>query len=190
MEMQQTLYVTDRTGWRNWLEEHGSSEKEIWLIYYKRDTGIPSIPYDDSVEEALCFGWIDSIIQTIDAEKYARKFTPRTNADKWSHLNLDRMRKLVGTGKMTPAGLKLIDPQLLKKDPFAQKPQENSEAFKAVTALLRKYPLAWRNFSSMASSYQKRYLQWISAAKSESTRQHRVDEAVMLLEQNKKLPMK
>jgi len=190
MNMPLTFTTTERADWRRWLEENGRSEKEVWFIYYKRDSGKTSLPYDDTVEEALCFGWIDSIIQTVDEEKYARKFTPRTNAEKWSSLNLQRMRKLVGTGQMTKAGLEMIDPVLLKKDPYQKERPEASADFMAVKQALKRYPLAWRNFCAMAPSYQKRYLGWICAAKQETTRQRRIDEAVALLEKNQKLPMK
>src|SRR4030095_1078478 len=71
-----TLYVTDRAAWRAWLEEHHASEREVWLVYYKKHTGRPRIPYDDAVEEALCFGWIDSIVRRLDDEKFAQKFNP------------------------------------------------------------------------------------------------------------------
>jgi uncharacterized protein YdeI (YjbR/CyaY-like superfamily) len=77
MEMLKTLYVTDREAWRAWLEEHYALEDELWLVFYKKLTGCASIPYEASVEEALCFGWVDSLIQKIDEARYARKFTPR-----------------------------------------------------------------------------------------------------------------
>ena len=187
MNMPLTFTTTDQAEWRRWLEEHGSVEKEVWFVYYKRDSGKASLPYDDTVEEALCFGWIDSIIQKIDDEKYARKFNPRTNKDKWSALNLQRMRKLVGTGRMTPVGLAVIDPELLKKDPYKQERPDNSAEITAIKQALKGHPRAWANFSGMAPSHQKRYLMWISSAKQESTRQRRIEEAVALLEKNEKL---
>ena len=79
MKTTETLYVTNRDDWRSWLEQNYTIKKEIWLIYYKKHSRKPRIPYDDAVEEAICFGWIDSIIQKIDEEKFAQKFTPRTN---------------------------------------------------------------------------------------------------------------
>ena len=190
MKMELTFTTTELAEWRRWLEENGRSVNEVWFIYYKRDSGKTSLSYEDTVEEALCFGWIDSIIQTVDEEKYARKFTPRTNAQKWSALNLKRMRKLVGSGRMTKDGLAVIDPEWLKKDPFKKEPSETSAEFIVVKEALKRYPLAWRNFSAMAPSYQKRYLGWICSAKQEATRQRRIEEAVVLLKQNQKMPMK
>ena len=104
MKISKTLYVTDRADWRAWLERHHKSESEVWLIYYKKQTGLPRIPYDDAVEEALCFGWIDSIVKRIDDEKFAQRFTPRKAKSNWSELNRERVKKLIKEGRMTEAG--------------------------------------------------------------------------------------
>jgi uncharacterized protein YdeI (YjbR/CyaY-like superfamily) len=96
-----TLYVTNRTDWRSWLRKHHDREKEIWLIYYKQLTGKPRIPYEDAVEEALCFGWIDSTVKRLDQERYAQKFTPRRANSHWSVLNKKRAKKMIQAGKMT-----------------------------------------------------------------------------------------
>lgn len=95
MEIHKTLYVTSREEWRAWLTKHYQSEAEVWLIYYKKHTGQPRIFYDHAVEEALCFGWIDSIVKKMDDEKFAQKFTPRRDDAKWSALNKHRLRKLI-----------------------------------------------------------------------------------------------
>ncbi len=108
MKISASLYVSTREEWRAWLEQHHQGESEVWLIYYKAHTGQPSIPYEDSVEEALCFGWIDSIIQKLDEDRYARKFTPRTNTARWSEPNRRRVAKLIREGRMTAAGLAKI----------------------------------------------------------------------------------
>src|SRR5438128_11402884 len=109
MESRKTLYVASRAEWRAWLAKHHQSETEVWLIYYKKPSGRPRIPYDDAVEEALCFGWIDSIVKRIDDAKFAQKFTPRKDWTKWSELNKRRVRKLIREGNMTEAGLAKID---------------------------------------------------------------------------------
>src|SRR5512146_1433890 len=108
MKMNQTLVAQNRQEWRAWLEQHYQSESEVWLIFSKSHTGQACVSYDDSVEEALCFGWIDSIIQKIDEDTYARKYTPRTNTAKWSDLNKRRVAKLIREGRMTEAGLAKI----------------------------------------------------------------------------------
>ena len=104
MKITQTFNAPDRAAWREWLAKHGATESEIWLVYYKAGTGKPTISYEDSLEEALCFGWVDSIIQKIDEEKYARKFTPRKAGSKWFELNKHLVAKLVREGRMTEAG--------------------------------------------------------------------------------------
>src|SRR5262245_24815778 len=125
MKISKTLYVTNRVDWRAWLEKNHETESEVWLIYYKKHTGEPRIPYDDAVEEALCFGWIDSIVQTIDSEKYAQKFTPRKNSSKWSDLNKRRLRSLLEAGKMTQAGLaKISGVNLEVEEGSTPKPKE------------------------------------------------------------------
>src|SRR5207248_6123233 len=112
MEIGTTLYVKDRRQWRSWLARHHRTAPEIWLIYYKKHSGRPRIPYEDAVEEALCFGWIDSIVKAIDGETFAQKFTPRRDSSKWSALNRRRVRKLIQEGRMTEAGLAKINPAI------------------------------------------------------------------------------
>lgn len=109
MKITQTFQSPDRAAWREWLAEHGATETEVWLVYYKAGTGKPCISYTESLEEALCFGWVDSIIQKIDEEKYARKFNPRRIGSKWSELNKHLVVKLVKEGRMTEAGLSKVN---------------------------------------------------------------------------------
>ena len=103
-----TLYVTKRADWRKWLEKNHASEKEIWLVYYRKDSGKPRISYDDALEEALAFGWIDSIQKGIDDERFAQRFSPRVKGSKWSEANKERARRLLKEGRMTPAGMASI----------------------------------------------------------------------------------
>ncbi len=103
-----TFYASNRKQWRSWLSKNHNKEKEIWLIYYRAATGKPRIPYDDAVEEALCYGWIDSIIRTIDNESFAQRFSPRKSTGSLSQPNKERVRKLIRQGKMTKAGLAAI----------------------------------------------------------------------------------
>ncbi|VVB83023.1 Uncharacterised protein [uncultured archaeon] len=109
MEIGKTLYVANRKEWRDWLKKNHDKEKEIWLIYYKKISKKPRIPYDDAVEEALCFGWIDSILKSIDEEKYAQRFTPRRLKSNLSELNRKRIVNLIANKKMTSHGLKAVE---------------------------------------------------------------------------------
>lgn len=105
MEIGETLYVTNREDFRKWLEQNHRSKKEIWLIRYKKATGKPSLDYVEAVEEAICFGWIDSTEKSMDVERYALRFSPRRPKSKWTETNKERARKLAAEGKMTEAGL-------------------------------------------------------------------------------------
>ena len=112
MEIGETLYVTDREDFRRWLAENHKSKKEIWLIQYKKATKKPSINYVEAVEEALCFGWIDSTEKSIDTERYATRFSPRRPKSNWTETNKDRARRLIAKGKMTEAGFASLPPDL------------------------------------------------------------------------------
>jgi uncharacterized protein YdeI (YjbR/CyaY-like superfamily) len=191
MKMFKTLHVTSREDWHTWLEENHDKEKEVWLIFYKKHTGQSRVPYDDAVEEALCFGWIDSIVKRIDDEKYAQKFTPRKTDSKWSELNKKRVEKMIRQGRMTEAGMALIDAakKCGKWEQVISAPKELTlpPGIKDALAANKK---AWENFNQLAPSYQRLYVGWITAAKKEETRQRRLKEAVETLAQGKKLGLK
>jgi uncharacterized protein YdeI (YjbR/CyaY-like superfamily) len=190
MKIKASLYVSTREDWHAWLEQYHQSESEVWLIYYKAHAGQPSIPYEDSVEEALCFGWIDSIIQKLDDDRYARKFTPRTNTANWSDLNKRRIAKLVREGRMTEAGLaKIEDLPAFLAGPSKEKPKELIIP-PYIEQVLKEHPLAWENFCHMAPSYRRIYIGWISSAKRQETIDKRLEEAIQRLEQNLPLGMK
>jgi uncharacterized protein YdeI (YjbR/CyaY-like superfamily) len=104
-----TLKAKDRRAWRVWLKENHSSEKEVWLLFYKKRAGKASVSYEEAVEEALCFGWIDSAIRRVDDDSYAQKFTPRMPASKWSSSNLTRMRKLIEEKMVSRAGMEAYE---------------------------------------------------------------------------------
>ncbi len=186
VKITQTYEAPDRESWRRWLEAHGTSEAEVWLVYYKAGSGRTTISYLDSLEEALCFGWVDSIIQKIDEEKYARKFTPRRAGSKWSELNKHLVAKLIREGRMTEAGLAKVEfvlgeaPKARPKRPSLPLPDWLKEEF-------MKSPAAWVNFQKLAPSHQRNYIGWISDAKREETRQKRIRYAIERLEKGLQL---
>src|SRR5947208_7737437 len=108
MEIGRTLYVKDRRQWRAWLARHHKTAPEIWLIYYKKHSGRPRIPYSDAVEEALCYGWIDSITKPVDEDRWAQRFSPRRPSSRLSAMNRERVRRLIAARRMTKAGLERI----------------------------------------------------------------------------------
>ncbi|HEY5269292.1 MAG TPA: YdeI/OmpD-associated family protein [Anaerolineales bacterium] len=189
MEITKTTYAANRSEWRAWLEQHHATETEAWLVYYRKECGKPSATYLESLEEALCFGWIDSIIQKIDDEKYARKFNPRRAGSKWSELNKHLVAKLVKEGRMTGAGLATVDFNLPEAD--ASRPKRPELPLPDwLKAGLMTSPKAWENFNSLPPSHRRNYIGWISDAKKEETRQRRIWEAIERLEKNKTLGMK
>lgn len=115
MDIGKTLYVKSRREWRQWLARNYKTEKEIWLIYYKKSSRRPTVTVDEAVGEALCFGWIDSQIKSINHEKYASRFTPRGSNSNWSWRNLEMALTLLRDGKMTPAGIRRLPVPVLAK---------------------------------------------------------------------------
>jgi uncharacterized protein YdeI (YjbR/CyaY-like superfamily) len=189
--MAEELYVPNRDEWRAWLKENHDIKKAIWLIYYKKHIGKPSIPYDDSVEEALCFGWVDGVIKKLDDEKCARKFTPRKEKSRWSESNKKRAEKMIREGRMTEAGLARIT-----------EAKENGEWFKVhevskelvvppfIKTALAQNKKASEFFEKLGNSYKAQIVLWVSSAKKEETRMKRLAEVIGLLKQNKKLGLK
>ena len=180
IEPTEKLYMTDRDKWRAWLKKNHKTKKEIWLIYYKKHTGKPRIPYDDAVEEALCFGWIDSTVKRLDDEKYAQKFTPRNTRSVWSELNIKRARKMIEENKMTQAGL-LKCKDVLKG--AAKKPKSKPQKMEIVIPTdlkkaLTKNKKAQKNFKNFAPSYKRMYIGWINSAKKKETKEKRITRVV------------
>jgi uncharacterized protein YdeI (YjbR/CyaY-like superfamily) len=172
--------------WREWLAEHHESESEVWLVFHKHQTGRPSIAYDDAVDEALCFGWIDSLIKRLDDDRYARKFTPRKPDSRWSTANHKRYAQLKASGRLMPAGLKRAPTD---RSYDAPRPSP-SKVPQYIQQALRSRPAAWNYFESLAPSYRRMYIAWIDSAKQQETKTRRLQEAIGLLAAGKKLGLK
>jgi uncharacterized protein YdeI (YjbR/CyaY-like superfamily) len=180
-----TLELPSRRHWRAWLKKHHTSSPGIWLVFYKAHTGKKSIPHEDAVREALCFGWIDSLVKRLDEDRYAIKVTPRKPTSKWSNLNRKRWRELKDAGLLTPAGL-------------AAAPTNNSYAARPVIPELPDYiakalkgnPRAWEFFQQLAPTYRRNFVVWIHVAKRPHTRARRIRESISLLAAGKKLGLK
>jgi uncharacterized protein YdeI (YjbR/CyaY-like superfamily) len=187
-----TLELKDRKEWRAWLAENYNRENEIWLVYYKKATGIPSISYQDSLDEGLCFGWIDSLIKKIDERKYARKFTPRKDDSKWSLVNKKRAEQLIRDGLMTEYGLNKVEAAKRSGswDAPVQKPKLDFKMPSEFSEALKNNPQAENFFNNLAPSYQKQYLGWIVTAKRSETKQKRIKESIELLSEGKRLGLR
>jgi uncharacterized protein YdeI (YjbR/CyaY-like superfamily) len=183
MKVSAALYVTNRKQWRKWLKRHYTTKTEIWLIFHKKHTKKPVISYSDAVEEALCFGWIDSTIKTIDDEKYVRRFTPRSSQSRWSRSNILRAQKMIDEKKMTKTGLALFQ-EVRRKKIRPRKALVKSEIPLDLEYALRKNRIAWKNFNKFAAGYQKTYIRWILDAKKLETRARRIKRVVRFAAQN------
>jgi len=191
MEIQNRLYAEKREDFRNWLQKYHNTENEIWLIYYKKKTGKQCISNNQAVEEALCFGWIDSVVKSIDEEKYAKKFTPRRGESSWSELNRERAERMIKKGLMKEEGFTKIR-SAKKKGNWNKKPSQSNILqipFEFIKALAEN-KTARKNFENLASSYRKQYIGWIANAKKTKTRENRIFKTINFLENNQKLGMK
>jgi len=190
-------YFDSRKSFRNWLEKNHNRSLGIWMIFYKKHLHIECIKYDEALEEALCFGWIDSIIKKVDNDQYVRKFTPRTNLSKWSDLNKKIMLSLIENGKMTDAGLEKIDIYLktgkIDWESKTSKNDRKEKEFNIPDFILKAFAEnepALTNFSNLAQTYKRHYILWITNAKREKTILNRLEESIGLLKENKKLGLK
>ncbi|HXY08009.1 MAG TPA: YdeI/OmpD-associated family protein [Terriglobales bacterium] len=185
-ESLRTLQVGSRREWRNWLRKHHDSESLIWLVFPKRHTAEKSIRYDSAVEEALCFGWIDSIVKRLDDDSYARKFTPRKPDSRWSSINRQRYAKLKAGGLLAAPGRKRAPTGRsgdAPRPPLSVLPSYIETQLKANRR-------AWDYFEQLAPSFRRMYIAWIDSAKREETKQRRLREAIHLLASGRKLGLK
>ncbi len=176
MQITKTLYVPGRGEWRDWLKEHYQSEAEIWLVFYRVETGNPNIPYNVAVEEALCFGWIDSIRKGLDQERYVHRFTPRKPESGYSQTNKERLKKLVEQGKVMPEVLASIGE--IRAEDF-EYPEDIMDALQANEK-------AWQNFQSYSGSYQRIRVAFIDSARNRPEEfEKRLKHFIKMTEQDK-----
>jgi uncharacterized protein YdeI (YjbR/CyaY-like superfamily) len=180
-----TFEASTCADWREWLVRHHDSASEVWLVFYKRRTGRPSLAYEEVVNEALCFGWIDSLVKRLDDERYARKFTPRKPDSKWSTANRKRFAALRANGRLMPPGLARPPTE---RSGDAPKPLPEIPAY--ILEALHRRPAAWKFFESLAPSHRRLYVSWINSAKRPETRARRLKETTRLLADGKKLGLK
>jgi uncharacterized protein YdeI (YjbR/CyaY-like superfamily) len=176
------LYVKDRNQWREWLQKNGARVKEVWLIYYKKHADKPRIPYEDAVEEALCFGWIDGKIRKLDEMRFAQRFSPRSSKSRWSKINIARARRMIRAGKMCKEGLAVFNPQMEYEARPTKLPQKLQSALEGNS-------LAWRNFQQFPPYYRKMMVIWIASAKKEETQHKRLAELIRTASANQRIKL-
>lgn len=176
MDITQTLYITSRKDWRNWLKEHYKTETEIWLVYPRKATGRPRIEYNDAVEEALCFGWIDSIVKNLDEENSVQRFSPRKPKTKYSQANIERLRYLVAKKRVVKEVAETLDDALNEEFII---PDDILEAIKA-------NKIAWKNFQSFSDPYIRIRVAFIEGARKRPEEfRKRLRHFIKMTEQNK-----
>ncbi|MCC6934357.1 MAG: YdeI/OmpD-associated family protein [Candidatus Yanofskybacteria bacterium] len=149
MQIGRTLYVSTAKEWRTWLKKHHANLKEVWLVYPRAGSGKPRIPYNDAVEQALCFGWIDSTAKSLDDRRFAQRFSPRRDPKNWSQHNIERMHRMIASKQMTSAGLAVFKyhTPLSKTKRLVLAPD--------VKAALTEDPVVWRTFKAFPASYRR-----------------------------------
>jgi uncharacterized protein YdeI (YjbR/CyaY-like superfamily) len=183
-----TVHVRTRAEWRAWLQANHDSVAEIWLLFDKKHTGQAAVPYEDSIEEALCFGWVDSLIRRIDDTRYARKFTPRKPDSKWSSINCRRYARMKAQGLLTEAGRQR--PPTAKIVDSPPRPPRGQDVPDYLAKALKKHRAAWTTFETLAPSHRWHYVMWIDQAKRPETRERRLQQAIAMLTRGEKLGLK
>ncbi|TAL17482.1 hypothetical protein EPN96_05220 [bacterium] len=184
MDAGEILYAKNREEWRGWLEANHRTKNEIWLLNYKKHTGKPSVPYTDAVEEAICFGWIDGKVKSLDEEKYIQRYTPRKSKSSWSEINIERAEKMISEKKMSDRGL-----ETYREGMKLNNIVPSSKSFSLPPGLgeaLAENPEALSNFNGFAPSSQLAFVYWVNTAKTPETRRKRIAKTVELSAQNKK----
>ncbi len=156
VKISRLLDVAKRSEWRTWLRKNYRTSREIWLVYHKKHTGEPRLAYNDAVEEALAFGWIDSTAKRVDEDRYAQRFTPRNNRSAYSEANLVRLRAIAAKGKVIPEVLEKVRPLLVEKPVVL--PAD-------IRAALKADPETWRNFQAFSDSYKRIRIGYIEGAR-------------------------
>lgn len=189
MDIGETVQVTTRAAWRAWLVRHHATKREIWLIYNKKSSGKPRVAYGDAVEEALCFGWIDSTVKTLDPHRYAQRYSPRKAGSNWSAPNIERVARLLKAGLMMPAGRVHLPGKAATKaylEAHKKRTTTTTVAPRDLAAALRKAPKAAAFWKTLTPGYKRLYVRMIIEVKRPETRAARVVRAVDRLERGLK----
>ena len=187
MNPEKTLCFKSRENWRKWLGKNHDSSKEAWLVHYKKYSKIKGISLSDGVEEAICFGWIDGKLKSVDKDKFILRYSPRKKKSVWSKINKERAEKLIKHCRMTKAGLDKIE--VAKSSGFWDNAYTNKKREKMPDVLKEaffKNKSAWDNFRKFANTYRNMYIGWVIGAKTEETRTKRIKEVLKRSLLNKK----
>jgi uncharacterized protein YdeI (YjbR/CyaY-like superfamily) len=176
------------SAFREWLEQHHATADALWVGYYKKGSGKPSITWPESVDEALCYGWIDGVRKGIDDFSYTIRFTPRKPGSIWSSVNIKRAQALIEQGQMQPAGFKAYQARKENKSGIYSYEQRSVDLEEPYNRLLKRNEAAWSFFQRQPASYRKAVSWWIISAKKEETRLKRLEKVMACSAQGQRLP--
>ena len=179
-----TYHAPSRADWRVWLEQHHRQEKSVWLIIYRKESATPSVYYDEAVDEALCFGWVDSKPNKRDEESYFQFFSRRNPKSNWSRVNKQKVAALIEAGRMAEPGYEMVRLAQESGTWTALDEVENGVVPEDLQAALDQYEHAAQHFAKFPRSVKRGILEWIFNAKRNETRQKRIDETARLAKQN------
>lgn len=172
---EQHLVFVSAPEWRTWLEEHHAEATEAWLVHCKKKATQSCVGYEEAVEEALCFGWIDGLLRSVDDDTYVLRYTPRRKRSIWSQTNKWRAERLIQEGRMTAAGLAKIEEAKASGEWEAATRREDVETIPSdLREALQSEEIAWSSFRDWSDSKKKQYLYWVESAKKPETRQKRI----------------
>jgi uncharacterized protein YdeI (YjbR/CyaY-like superfamily) len=181
------VFFQDQKEFRKWLEKNHKTESELLVGYYKVGSGKPSMSWSESVDQALCFGWIDGIRKSIDNERYCIRFTPRKATSIWSNINIKKVEQLKSNGLMTESGLEVFNNRKIEKSgiySFENRPAKLNDNFES---LFKANENAWEFFKNQAPSYQRTIIYWILSARQETTQLSRLNKAIIASENQKRI---
>lgn len=184
--MTATFFAT-QDDFRAWLEKHYKQETELLVGFYKLGSGKPSMTWSESVDQALCFGWIDGVRRSIDKDSYSIRFTPRKKTSNWSAINIKKMEALTKAGLMTEAGQNAFDQRVESRSKIYSYENEPAVLDAEYESQFKKNTAAWDFFIKQAPSYKKLAIHWIMDAKQEKTRQARLEKAIRISEEQKRV---
>jgi uncharacterized protein YdeI (YjbR/CyaY-like superfamily) len=174
-----TTFFKSAADFRKWLETHHSTAQELWVGYYKKSTGQPSLTWPESVDQALCFGWIDGVRKSLDEISYMIRFTPRRPRSIWSAVNIKRAQELIDQGLMQPTGLKAFQAREERRSGIYAYEQQRSDTLpEPYTQQLKNNKTAWAFFQAQPAWYRKKVTWWVVSAKKEETRLKRLDKLI------------
>ncbi|MGL2986743.1 YdeI/OmpD-associated family protein [Flavobacterium sp. RSSA_27] len=184
MEERELLYFKNAKEWRTWLHDNHNSSKGVYLIFYKVSSDFESMRWEEAVQVAICYGWIDSTVKKIDEHQRKQLFSPRKNKSVWSKLNKTYIEKLIQENAMHESGLKKIEIAKQNGSWNSLDDVENHTIPEDLQLAFDENPKAWNHYQAFSPSYRKSYLYWLNQAKRIETRHHRIREIIRLCEQN------